>query len=76
MPCCTRRREDGIIDRVEIANAEAGRAARLSPTEARMVMWRLSQTKKWGLRQISSHIGYSASQVAAILAEQQKRGRA
>lgn len=69
MGCCTRRREDGTIDRVQIERAVAGRPAELSPTETRIAMWRLRLQRGWGLEEIANHLGYSRSLVASVLAD-------
>lgn len=74
MTCCSRRSEDGIVDRQNIENAVAGKPATLSPTEGRLTIWRLRETRGWGLNQIAAHTGYSKSRVAAVLAETRKHG--
>lgn len=75
--CCTRRtrrEDDGIVDGAEIRNAVAGRPAKLSAKEARIVMWRLSVERRWGPGRIGTHLGYSKSQVASVLADIRTRG--
>jgi DNA-binding CsgD family transcriptional regulator len=72
MTCCTRRRDDGTIDREEIDRAVQGRPATLSPREAQIAMFRLSRERRWGLQRIANQLGYSRSQVAAKLAEQRR----
>jgi AraC-like DNA-binding protein len=67
--CCTRRREDGHVDRVAVERAAAGHAAELSPTEARLAMWRMSLQRHVGLDEIARHFGYSRSHVASVLAK-------
>lgn len=73
--CCGRRVEDGTVDREEINRAVRGNAATLSPTERRLVIWRLRVENGWGLTLISRHVGYSRTETARILAEQAKVGR-
>lgn len=74
--CCTRRREDGHVDRVSIERAIAGRPVALSPTEARIAIWRMSCQRNWGLNELARHFGYSRSLVASVLADaRRKRGQ-
>lgn len=70
MGCCTKRKEDGTIDRGQIDRAVLGLSAVLSPTEVKLVTFRLAKERKWGLKRIAAHVGYSNSVIGEILARQ------
>lgn len=65
--CCGRRREDGILDGAAVKNAMDGKPTTLSPSEARITIWRLTCQRRWGPQQIADHIGYSKARVAWVL---------
>lgn len=65
--CCARRRNDGIVDEVEIDRAVRGLPAKLSPAEFERVTFRLVRERRWGLSRIAEHTGYSRSQVNATM---------
>lgn len=67
--CCSRRRDDGVVDGQAIQNAVEGRQTKITPREARIAIWRLSSERRWGPQQIADHLGYSKSQVSATLAD-------
>lgn len=71
--CCARRPEDGMPDRENINRAVQGQPATLSPTEMQMAVFKLMKSGK-GLNEISRHLSYSRSQVAAL--QQTIRNRA
>jgi hypothetical protein len=75
MGCCTRRAEDGTVDRVQIERAAAGHAAVLSPTEAKIAIWRMALQRNVGLDELARHFGYSRSLVASVLADARKNRR-
>lgn len=70
--CCTRRPEDGVVDRENIDRAVRGLPATLSPTELRISIGLLARQKT--LSQIAAHFNYSRSMVAEIL-HAQRGGR-
>lgn len=71
--CCGRRKEDGTFDVETVRRAVAGQAVNLSPAEFRAVTYKLSKERGWGLALISNWTSYGRSQVAAVLAEIQRR---
>lgn len=65
--CCARRRNDGIVDEVEVDRAVSGQSAKLSPAEFDRVVYRLARERRWGLELIARHTGYSKSQVNTVM---------
>jgi hypothetical protein len=73
--CCTStRREDGIIDTVNVERAMQGLTTSLTRRERTLTVWRLHNVRGWGLDRISQHLGYSRSSVAEILASARGNG--
>lgn len=66
--CCNRTRAGTDIDHVVVERAIQGLPTELTRPERTLTVWRLSQTRGWGLDRISAHLGYSRTQVAEILA--------
>jgi hypothetical protein len=72
--CCGRRREDGILDSVAVSRAMDGRQTDLSPSEARVTIWRLTCQRRWGPQQIADHLGYSKARICGVLKEIRDQG--
>lgn len=67
--CCTRiRADDGVLDQVAVERAMQGLTTSLTKNERKLVIWRLHNRRGWGLDRISTHLGYSRTQIAELLA--------
>lgn len=72
--CCQRLRpDDGVMDKVAVERAMQGLNTELTRDERKLVIWRLHQTRGWGLDRISQHLGYSRSKVSELLADAHRR---
>lgn len=72
--CCTRRPEDGVLDRENVDRGVRGHnpPGGLSPTELAIVIAKLDRGGM-GLNAIAAHLSYSRSQVAEILQRVRQR---
>lgn len=74
--CCTRTRpDDGVIDGEAVNRAVQGLQTALTRNERKLAVWRLHNTRGWGLDLISRHLGYSRSQVSELLGSANRTGR-
>lgn len=66
--CCTRRRDDGVVDHVLIERAVQGQPVELSITELRLAILLRHRRHGTGLNELAAHFNYSRSSVADVLA--------